>query len=79
MGILEGQIITTHKERTEVVRTLIKEMADESSEIITIMYGLGVDKKEVDELVDFIDDELGLEVDVINGGQDIYSYIISLE
>jgi dihydroxyacetone kinase-like predicted kinase len=79
MGILDGQIITTHKERLEVTKTLVKNMADESSEIITIMYGSGVDKTEVDELVDFIDDELGLEVDVINGGQDIYSYIISLE
>jgi DAK2 domain fusion protein YloV len=79
MGILDGQIITTHKERAEVTKTLVKNMADETSEIITIMYGSGVDKKEVDELVDFIEDEFGLEVDVINGGQDIYSYIISLE
>ncbi|MGE4379145.1 MAG: hypothetical protein AB7E16_04460, partial [Candidatus Izemoplasmatales bacterium] len=52
---------------------------DSDSEIITIMYGKDVDKSEVDEIVEFINDEFGFEADIINGGQEIYSYIISLE
>lgn len=79
MGIFDGQIVNTNPDRETVVKELMKKMADETSEIVTIMYGKDVQKSEVDDLLDFITDEFGLEVDVINGGQDIYSYIISVE
>jgi dihydroxyacetone kinase-like predicted kinase len=79
MGILDGKIIGTNKDRDSVVRELIANMVDETSEIITIMYGKDVEKSEVDELAEFIEDEFGLELDIINGGQEIYSYIISVE
>ena len=79
MGILDGKIIGTNKDRDTVVRELISNMVDENSEIITIMYGKDVEKAEVDELTEYIEDEFGLELDIINGGQEIYSYIISVE
>jgi len=79
MGIFNGQIVTTDKVRSNVVKNLVAKMVDESSEIITVMYGKDVDKNEVNELLSFVDETFGLEVDVINGGQDIYSYIISIE
>lgn len=79
MGIFNGQIVTTDKVRSDVVKNLVSKMVDESSEIITVMYGKDVDKNEVNELLSFVDETFGLEVDVINGGQDIYSYIISIE
>lgn len=79
MGIFNGQIVTTDKVRSDVVKNLVAKMVDESSEIITVMYGKDVDKNEVNELLSFVDETFGLEVDVINGGQDIYSYIISIE
>ena len=79
MGIFNGQIVNTNPDRETVVKELMKKIADETSEIVTIMYGKDVQKSEVDDLLDFINDEFGLEVDVINGGQDIYSYIISVE
>ncbi|MFA7075345.1 MAG: DAK2 domain-containing protein [Candidatus Izemoplasmatales bacterium] len=79
MGIFDGQIINTNPNRLIVVKDLISRMADETSEIMTIMYGKDVEQTEVDDLVDFINEEYGLEVDIINGGQEIYSYIISVE
>jgi len=79
MGIFNGQIVTTDKVRSDVVKNLVAKMVDESSEIITVMYGKDVDKNEVNELLSFVDETFGLEVDVINGGQDIYSYVISIE
>ncbi|MDT8336654.1 MAG: DAK2 domain-containing protein [Candidatus Izemoplasmatales bacterium] len=79
MGIFDGQIVNTNPDRETIVKELMKKMADETSEIVTIMYGKDVQKSEVDDLLDFINDEFGLEVDIINGGQDIYSYIISVE
>lgn len=79
MGILDGKIIGTNKDRDTVVRELVSNMVDENSEIITIIYGKDVEKAEVDELTEFIEEEFGLELDIINGGQEIYSYIISVE
>lgn len=79
MGIHNGSIVVSNPERETVVRDLLSKMINEESEIVTIMYGKDVEQNEIDELQDFIDEEFGLEVDVINGGQDIYSYIIAVE
>ncbi|MGD9760866.1 MAG: DAK2 domain-containing protein [Candidatus Izemoplasmatales bacterium] len=79
MGIYNGEIVNTNPDREILVKDLVAKMIDENSEIITIMYGKDVNKAEVEELTDHINDEYGLEIDVINGGQDIYSYIISIE
>ena len=79
MGIFDGEIVNTSKERIDTVKELLSKMIDESAEIITVMYGKDVEKTEVDEIIELIDEEHGLEVDVINGGQEIYSYIISVE
>lgn len=79
MGIYNGSIVISHDSRVEVVNSLVKEMIDEHSEIITIMAGKDVPKKEINDLLAFIDEEFGIEVDVISGGQEIYSYIISVE
>ncbi len=79
MGIFNGNIVNSNPSRVEVVHSLVKEMVDENSEIITIMYGKDVTKEEIDNLLAYIEDEFGIEVDVINGGQEIYSYIISVE
>jgi len=79
MGILDGQIVITDPVRKITVEKLISEMIDDNAEIITIMYGNDVFEEEIDSVVDFVRKEFGMEIDVINGGQEIYSYIISVE
>ena len=79
MGIFDGEIVNTSKERIDTVKELLSKMINESAEIVTVMYGKDVEKTEVDEIIELIEEEHGLEVDVINGGQEIYSYIISVE
>lgn len=79
MGIFDGKIVVTHESRIEASRDLLKKMIDERSEIVTIMYGSDVNEDEVSGLQSFIEDNFEAEVEVINGGQNIYSYIISVE
>jgi len=79
MGILDGDIVHAMSDRKESVMSLIEKMIEDSSEIITIMYGKQVESDEVDEIQAYIEDHFDLEVDIIDGGQDIYSYIISVE
>jgi len=79
MGIFDGQIKVSTPSRIETTKTLVRAMIDSRSEIITLMVGNDVQKTEVKELTDMIDEDFSVEVEVIYGGQDIYSYIISVE
>ena len=79
MGLLDGKIIFSMPTRIDATKTLVDKMVDDRSEIITIMYGKDVQEKEVKEIVEHIEDNHELEVDLIHGGQKVYSYIISVE
>ena len=80
IGIANGEIVTSNVERIETVCNLVEQLVDEDSEIVTIMYGETVTPKELEELSLKIDTHYpDVEVEVIEGNQDIYSYIIAVE
>lgn len=80
MGIAEGKIVATHKERLEAVKLLFQELITEDDEILTILTGEDVNEDEVNELVGFIEEQYeDVEIEVHNGNQPIYSYIFSVE
>ncbi|GAB3793773.1 DAK2 domain-containing protein [Virgibacillus kimchii] len=80
MGLLDGSIKATHEDITEAVKLLLGEMISEDDEILTILYGEDAEEKEVDKLVDYIEENYQhIEVEVHNGAQPIYSYIFSAE
>jgi dihydroxyacetone kinase-like predicted kinase len=80
MGIKDGEIVTSKPSRIETVNDLTKALIDEDSEIVTVMYGKGVEEKELEEIMLHIDTHYpDVEVEVIEGNQDIYSYIIAVE
>jgi len=79
MGIFDGEIVASVPSRKEAVERLLQAMIDESTEIVTIMFGKDVDKAEIDGLVKILEKNRSIEVETIDGGQDIYSYIVSIE
>jgi len=79
MGIFDGKIIISNPSRKETIKTLVSSMIDQKSEIITIMVGSGVPEEEVFSLTEMIESDHSVEIEIIHGGQDIYSYIISVE
>jgi DAK2 domain fusion protein YloV len=80
IGIANGDIIASKDNRKEAVCELVENLLDEESEIITIMYGETVDEKELEEIMLSIDSHYpDVEVEVIEGNQKIYSYIIAVE
>jgi hypothetical protein len=79
MGILDGEIIGSLPTRVEATQSLIQEMVDDDSEIMTIMYGKDVSDDEIQSITSFVEENYDLEIDLIHGGQEIYSYIISVE
>ena len=80
IGILNGKIVTSRRRRIDSVKELIQLANVEDKEIITIIHGEGVPPREVNDLVRFIEKNYSnLEVDVIEGNQYVYSYILAIE
>lgn len=79
MGIFNGKIITSNETRLQTCEHLLNAMVDEDTEIVTVMYGADVTDEEVKTLTDYTEENFNVETEVIKGGQDIYSYIITVE
>ncbi|MCK5762037.1 MAG: DAK2 domain-containing protein [Candidatus Izimaplasma sp.] len=80
IGIAEGEIITSNVDRKDTVIALFDGLIDEDSEIITVMYGKTVNKDELEQVMLYLEEHYGeIEVEIVKGNQDIYSYIIAVE
>ncbi len=80
IGICEGSIVTSRRSRTEAVKDLIRQSNVNEKSSITIIYGKDVNIKEVNTIQRFIEKNYpNLETDVIDGGQDVYSYLFVIE
>lgn len=80
MGILGGEIIVSTEQRLDAVKHILDKSVTEESLIVTVFYGMNVDPAEVDKITEYIAEiNPELDVQVVNGKQDIYSYIITVE
>jgi DAK2 domain fusion protein YloV len=80
MGIYDGEITTSSKDVESTVRSLLDQMIDEDSEIVTLIYGEDSSKEDTDKISEYIEERHpNVEVEVHNGGQPLYSYLISVE
>ena len=80
MGIVDGKIVNTAADVKTAAIGMVKQMLDEDSEIVTILYGVDGDKETAEaikEAILAIDDEL--DVQIYDGGQPVYPYLISVE
>ena len=80
MGIGDSGILAVGKDIAETTKAMMAELVDEDSEIIGIYYGEDVKEEDAQKL----GDELvalypNAEVEVHDGGQPIYYYVISVE
>ncbi|EMR07557.1 hypothetical protein C772_00573 [Bhargavaea cecembensis DSE10] len=80
MGMAEGKIVNSDPSLKSVTESLIPEIVDEESEIVTILFGEGATRQEADELAGYIEDLYpDVEVEIHEGKQPLYPYIISAE
>lgn len=80
MGICNGEIVVSVKERLEAGKALLEKCIDSESSIVTIFCGSGTQEDEVEALSSYCEElNEDVEVEIIEGNQDIYSYIISVE
>ncbi len=80
MGIDDDGIQSVGVDINEVIKELASSMSDDSSELLSIYYGSDVNKQDAENIKAMLEKEYpDYEIDVYNGGQPIYYYIISVE
>ncbi|MCF7618910.1 DAK2 domain-containing protein [Bacillus sonorensis] len=80
MGILNGKIVETAAEQLTAAKKLIAEMVDEDTEIVTIIKGEEASEEEAEELAGHISEAFeDVEVEIHDGKQPLYSYILAAE
>ncbi|OPX03683.1 DAK2 domain-containing protein [Geobacillus sp. LEMMY01] len=80
MGLLDDRIIAADKDKLAVTKRLLDALIDEESEIVTILYGEDATEIDVETVVAYLETKHdGVEVEVHNGKQPLYPFIISVE
>lgn len=80
IGIVDGKMVTSTSSRIETVKDLLNKTDLSLKEIITIISGYDATNAEVKEIQDYIEENYpDIEVNVVEGNQDVYSYILSIE
>ena len=80
MGIGDDGLLAVGAELNETLLAMIDELVDEESGIISIYYGEDVSEEDAQALADQLQEKYeDLEVEVNDGGQPIYYYILSVE
>ncbi|WP_111290887.1 DAK2 domain-containing protein [Bacillus safensis] len=80
MGLFNGQITLTAKNQLDAAKELLTKMVTEDDEIVTIIKGEDTSSDELDALQAFIEETFeDVEVEVHDGKQPLYSYILAVE
>lgn len=80
MGLIDGDIKVSSSELNDVVVDTIAQMIEEESEIVTLIFGESIEENKAQEVADHIESNYGdIEVQVHDGGQPVYPYLISVE
>jgi uncharacterized protein len=80
IGITKNEIKVSTPDRLETAKVLLDDMIDMDREIITIFHGNDADEDEIEMIVAHAKKlNPDIEVDLIEGKQDIYTYIFAVE
>lgn len=80
MGIANGEIVVSTKNQRDALNSLLEKLINEESQIVTFFCGNDIsaeDMEELESLCSAVNENV--EVEIIEGKQDIYSYIIAVE
>ncbi|MBR2066838.1 MAG: DAK2 domain-containing protein [Solobacterium sp.] len=79
MGILNKDIVAVNPDKMETMKQLIDCICDEETEVISIFYGEESNEEELAIIQEYIESKYDVEVDIEDGGQPVYSYLIGAE
>ncbi|HHT55880.1 MAG TPA: hypothetical protein GX012_04880, partial [Acholeplasma sp.] len=80
IGIAANEIKVSTNSKVTTTEELLKLLIDDESEIATIFFGNDVTEDELDDVVSFVNKLApDIEIELVEGKQDIYSFIIAVE
>ncbi len=80
IGVSAGKILSVDDNINNSTLSLIEQIADEDSEIITLYYGDEITEEDANALSEDVEEMFpDADIYVVNGGQSVYYYIISVE
>ena len=79
MALVEKDIVACKPNKLDALKVCLEKLVDEDSELITLLVGEDVVDEEVEEIESYIEDNFDEEVDIIEGKQPVYSFIIGVE
>ena len=80
MSLVEGKLLETGKDFFAVMEALAKALCKDDCNFITIIHGEGADEEQADKVRELFQKAAGdAEINVLCGGQPVYSYLISVE
>lgn len=80
LGMVDGKIIVSNPDMEATLKAAFAKMIDEDSEIVTIFVGEEGDQVLAEELAEYLEDTYeDVEVDIHQGDQPVYPYLMSVE
>ena len=79
MGLLNREIVLTSRDKLDATCQLLDQMIDEDSGIVTLIRGADTTEEEIERVNIYIEKHFEVDVEIQNGGQPVYSFIIGVE
>jgi DAK2 domain fusion protein YloV len=80
IGLVNGNLVIAGQEMDNVIRETLQRMNIDRYEIVTLYFGEGLTEQQAEETARRIKEKYShLEIEVVDGGQPHYAYIISAE
>lgn len=80
MALVDDKLLATSSSQSTVLKKLAGNIADRKSVFITIIFGEGATEESATDVAKLFESEAKhAEINVVYGGQPVYSYIISVE
>lgn len=80
LGMVDGSIVVSNPDMAATLKTTFDHMIDEDSEIVTIFIGEDGSSEVAQGLVDYLEETYGdIEVELHQGDQPVYPYLMSVE
>ncbi|MHA3801526.1 DAK2 domain-containing protein [Mycoplasma sp. Z463D] len=79
LAIVDGKIISAHTSVMAAVKAILKTTVKPSSELVSIYYGDESNLGEAEEVSNYINATYDCEVDIVEGNQPTYQFLIGIE
>jgi len=80
MGFLEGKLVSTGTRLEEVAQAVVAASTPKEGDLVTLYWGSGAEREGAEGLAKRLNDQFpNTEIEVVEGGQPHYPYLVAIE